>query len=103
MIKQFDQFWWQIKSSDMGVDIINEDRIIQASVTEAMGEMDTCTISMLDPNVLYSRMFRNGVSFEFDWGTLVDKRGAIKFLVNSPSGGGDANGQVTFNMSVQAL
>ena len=103
MIKQFDQFWWQIKSSDMGVDIINEDRIIQASVTESMGEMDTCTISMLDPNVLYSRIFRNGVSFEFDWGTLADKRGAIKFLVNSPSGSGDANGQVTFNMRGQAL
>lgn len=103
MIKQFDQFWWQIKSSDMGVDIINEDRILQVTVTEAMGEMDTCTVSMLDPNVLYSRIFRNGVSFEFDWGTLADKRGAIKFLVNSPSGSGDANGQVIFNMRGQAL
>lgn len=103
MIKQFDQFWWQIKSTDMSVDIINEDRIIQATVTEAMGKMDTCTISMLDPNAIYSRIFRNGVEFEFGWGTLVDKRGAIKFLVNSPSGSGDANGQITFNMRGQAL
>lgn len=103
MIKQFDEFWWQIKSSDMGVDVITDDRIIQASVTESMGEMDTCTISMLDLNVVYSRMFRNGVEFEFDWGTLADKRGAIKFLVNSPSGSGDANGQVIFNMRGQAL
>jgi hypothetical protein len=103
VIKQFDEFWWQIKSSDMGVDVITDDRIIQATVTESMGEMDTCTISILDPNVLYSRMFRNGVEFEFDWGTLADKRGAIKFLVNSPSGSGDANGQVIFNMRGQAL
>lgn len=103
MIKQFDQFWWQIKSSDMSTNIINENRILQATVTESMGEMDTCTISMLDPNALYSRIFRNGVEFEFDWGTLADKRGAIKFLVNSPSGSGDANGQIIFNMRGQAL
>lgn len=103
MIKNFDNFWWQIKSSDASTDIVTENRIVSASVTESMGEMDTCTVSMLDPNVLYSRIFRNGVKFTFDWGSLVDKRGAIPFLVNSPSGGGDANGQITFNMRGQAL
>jgi len=102
MIKQFDDFWWQVKSSDMDTNIINQNRIISASVVETMGEMDSCNISMLDPNVLYSRIFRGGVEFTFDWGTSKDKRGAIRFYVNSPSGSGSANGQVVFNMRGQA-
>ena len=103
MIKQFDDIWWQIKSEDMDTDLINHNRITQATVTETMGQMDSCNISMIDPNNVYSRIFRNGVQFTFDWGDLSDKRGAIPFLVNSPSGGGDANGLITFNMRGQSI
>lgn len=103
MIQQFDNFWWQIKSSDMSTNIIVSDRILSVNLTEAIGEMDTCTVSMLDPNNMYSRIFRNGVQFEFDWGTILDKRGGIKFLVNSPSGKASSNGQITFNMRGQCM
>lgn len=103
MIKNFDDLWWKIESSDMNTDIIVSDRILSVSVTETMGQMDTCQISMLDPNLLYSRIFRNGVTFKLDWGTVSDKRGAIEFLVNSPSGSADANGKIVYNMSGQAM
>lgn len=103
MIQNFDNFWWELKSKDANTEIITTDRIISASITESMGEMDQCTISMLDPNCIYSRIFRNGASFKFGWGSLIDKRSPIEFLVNSPSGGADSKGQITFNMRGQAI
>lgn len=103
LLKNYDNFWWQIKSLDMATDTIKENRILHATITEEMGCEDTCTISMLDPNAMYSRMFRPGVSFSFDWGTLIDKRGAVAFLVNSPSGSASSDGKIVFNMRGQAL
>lgn len=102
-IKNYDQFWWKIQSSDMDMKAVQDNRIIHASINEEMGSEDSCTISMLDLNTMYARMFRPGVKFKFDWGTLIDKRGAVEFYVNSPSGSADASGKVIFNMRGQAI
>lgn len=103
MIKNFDEFYWELTSDDADIEVIASDKIISASVTEEIGAMDVCNITMIDQNCVYSRIFRNGSSFKFGWGGLLDRRSPIDFLVNSPSGNGDANGLVTYSMRGQAL
>lgn len=103
MIKNFDNFYWELTSNDTNVAVLASDRVISASVTEEIGAMDVCNITMLDQNCMYSRIFRNGSSFKFGWGDLFNRRTPIDFLVNSPSGSGDANGLINYNMRGQAL
>ena len=103
MIKNFDSFFWELTSTDTDVDVIASNKVISASVTEEMGAMDSCVINMLDPNCIYSRIFRNGSSFKFGWGDLINRRSPIEFLINSPSGSADVNGQITYNMRGQSM
>ncbi|MBD5584204.1 MAG: hypothetical protein HDQ88_03910 [Clostridia bacterium] len=103
LFKRYNDFWWEVKSSDMKMGAVDDNRIISASVTEEMGNMDSCVITMLDPNAIYSRTFRPGMKFTFNWGSQIDKRGAIPFLVNSPSGSAGSDGKIIFNMRGQAL
>lgn len=99
MIQQFDNFWWQLK----GTDIIVEDRIRSITINEEMDGMDTCQVSMLDPYHMYSRIFRSGRPFSVNWGNLTDKRGETQFFVNSPSGSASENGEITYNMRGQSF
>jgi len=95
-----------------------EKYLISLSIEESMGALSAGSLTFYDPNNYFSRVLRTGVRLIISWGykrTLAEletlgenqfnldevsgqlaRRGYLCF-VNNPSGGGDANGVITYN------
>lgn len=103
-----DGAWFKIDSPDAPVETIVTEDVISLSITEEMGKMDSGNLQLLDRNQIYSRILRPGGKLKISWGIRKGQvnalsRDPIEFMINSPSGGGDAGGRVTYNCTFMAL
>lgn len=103
-----DGTWFKVESPDIKTDMVKTEDVMSLNVTEEMAKMDSGTIQLLDRNNVYSRILRPGVKLLVSWGTRMgqptaSQRSPIEVMINSPSGGGDGGGRITFNCSFMAL
>lgn len=103
-----DGSWFKIESSDVEISSVLTEDVISLTVTEEMAKMDSGTLQLLDRNNVYSRILRPGAKLNISWGTRLGQptaasRSPIEVMINSPSGGGDAGGRISFNCSFMAL
>ena len=95
--------------------------LIDLSITEEMGKMDSGSLTLLDNEGTYSRILRNYVHLSLIWGysskNMLDvalagsgdyfskqlQRRSVKMSVVSPGGGGSENGVTTYRCNLQAL
>ena len=95
--------------------------IIDLSITEEMGKMDSGSLTLLDNEGTYSRILRNYVHLQLTWGysskSALDaalagssdyfskqlQRRSVRMSVVSPGGGGGENGVTTYRCNLQAL
>jgi hypothetical protein len=102
--------------------VLNQD-IVNLSITEEIYKMASGTITMHDPNQIYSTLFKFGVILQIEWGykrmdnpiydifvktkSPSEISGVMsrknKFIVMSPSGGGDQNGYSDYNCNLYSL
>lgn len=100
---------------DSGIVNISED-VINFSVTEEIQKMTSGSITLYDPYHVYSRQLKNGKTFLLSWGykqTGINNipaltknpteitgsfvRTGLRGYIQSPGGGGDNGGVVTYN------
>ena len=103
-----DGAYFDVTSDDVKFEHVAREDVISLDVVEEMAKMDTGSIQLLDPNHVYSRIIRPGAKLKISWGIrnlgqVPIERSGVEVMVNSPSGGGEANGQVTFNCNFAAL
>ena len=103
-----DGSWFKVESPDIKTDMVKTEDVMSLNVVEEMAKMDSGTLQLLDRNNIYSYILRPGVKLKISWGTRMGQptaasRSPIEVMVNSPSGGGDAGGRITFNCSFMAL
>lgn len=103
-----DGAWFKIDSPDAPVETIVTEDVVSLSVTEEMLKMDCGNLQLLDQNQIYSKILRPGMKLKLSWGIRKGQRNAverspIEVMINSPSGGGDAGGRITYNCSFMAL
>jgi len=91
--------------------------IISFTVEEEIGQMLSGSIRLIDPDHIYSRIFRNGCKLICSWGYKKPDISGINILtkntnifgvgyrqkvtgyVRSPGGGGGSNGLITYNVN----
>jgi hypothetical protein len=96
------------------------DDLISFSVTEELGKITQGQLSILDNNQVYSRIFRNGMSFKITWGYKKfndpvnlaslgkrdpnellgnSERRGLNCIVQSPGGGGNNQGNTQYDVT----
>lgn len=102
-----DGVFFDVQSDDVDFKSVASEDVMSLSITEEMAKMDSGTLRLRDPNGVYSDLLRPGVKVKVSWGVrgkVQDvKRNPIEFMINSPSGGGDQSGLVTFDCSFAAI
>lgn len=87
--------------------------VILFSIQEEIGKITTGTLNLYDPGWNYSRIFRNGISFEIGWGyrsipglgifkAAAPQRTGLRCVCQTPSGAGSENGDNTFSATFYA-
>lgn len=118
-----DSSFFNIKSPsifEISNKVLNAD-IINLTITEEIYKMSSGSLTLYDPNQIYSTLFKLGVVLEIEWGykklenplinIFVNKenpneiggilsRKGTKFLVMSPSGSGDEKGYSEFKCNL---
>lgn len=120
-----DSSFFEIVSPDVGLDDkISTGDLISMTVNEKMSQLTQGTLSLHDPNHVYSRILRLGVKLRIAWGyknadahprsllapiqnldqfsESTERRG-LEVLVESPSGGGSQTGVATYNCNFTSL
>jgi hypothetical protein len=103
-----DGTWFKITSPDVPVETIMSEDVQSLDVTEEMAKMDAGSVTLLDKNHVYSRILRPGARLHVSWGIRLNSmeslsRDSVEFMINSPSGGGESNGRISYNCSFMAL
>lgn len=116
-----DSSFFEITSPKLDVEFqILQDDITSFEYTEEMGKASSGSISIYDPNHIYSKILRFGMPVEIRFGyTRPDKglfnsflfdinktelinfweRRGIRGMIQSPSGGGSSDGQIMYNVN----
>lgn len=103
-----DGTFFEVTSPDVNFKTVVAEDVESLEVVEEMAKMDSGTIRLLDRNHVYSRILRPGVILKVSWGVrprvgAPSVRSPIEVMINSPGGGGDGGGRVTFDCSFMAL
>lgn len=120
-----DSSFFTIESPDIALQGFDFNKnLISLSITEKMSAMPQGTLTFYDPNHYFSRVLRTGVRLIISWGyrnlnntpdsLIAEKlnfdevsgqivRRGFEGFVSSPSGGGSANGVVTYNCNFTAF
>ena len=118
-IFEHDQSFIKLSSPDVQLsERVLEADVISFTFNEEMGKLDTGSLSIRDPEHIYSRILRVGARIFISWGYLreavaeiqgIDRlwnateitgslaRRGVKAYIQSPSGSADENGNVFFN------
>jgi len=109
-----DNSFFSVKFDGEDGEIDVTQNIEKISVTEEIQKMTTGSIQIHDPYNIYSRHFKNGKTFTLEWGykkkgidfdanTNDDEltgnriRRGLRCFIQSPSGGGDNNGKISYS------
>ena len=118
-----DSSFFEISSSDVNLeDTFISKNLIRLTITEQREAMTQGSLTLYDPDDLFSRLLRTGVNIDIAWGyrdnlarneiqvnevnadeingALV--RRGLQAFISSPSGSGDARGVVTYNCKFTA-
>ena len=95
-----------------------EDDVLSLSITEELGKITSGSLTVRDNDQIYSKILRNGVRFNLEWGykkwfkNLVKlkannknelvgngNRKGLQCIIQKPGGGGDNQGQTTYTMT----
>jgi hypothetical protein len=108
MIFNFDTCFFEVNAPEnpkLTGTIVSKD-VLSLSITEELGNLDSGSITLHDDHHIYSRFFRPGLLLEIAFGIKIlgkeIKRTGMQFMICSPSGGGESNGDITFNCSLTA-
>lgn len=118
-LEAHDSSFFEIKSDKLDVDFrVLSDDIVNFEYTEEMGKASSGSITLYDPNHIYSKILRFGMPIKIRFGYtrpdaglfgsfLVKKnptelinfweRRGITGYIQSPSGGGTSAGEITYN------
>lgn len=123
-LKGADNSFFTVESDDIALTdrVISQD-IKSITITEKMDGLPTGTLTFNDPSHIYSRIFRTGAPLKISWGyrdqdtspdSLIEKqinfdevtgslvRRGLEVFVSSPSGGGSAGGEITYQCNFTA-
>lgn len=102
-----DGTYFDVTSPDVRFPRLATEDVISLSVEEAVKELPRGTLRFRDPNHAYSRILRPGARMSVSWGVRRGlqsvARDPMEVVVNSPGGGGSAQGEVTYDCSFMAL
>ena len=118
-IENKDSSFFTIESPDVNLTSVEfEKNLISLTIKEQMDNIPSGTLQFNDPNHIYSRILRTGANLVLSWGykksfaslgSILEKqinpaeisgdlvRRGLSGFVSSPSGGGSANGVITYN------
>jgi len=117
-----DNSFFKVESPDLdqekSITKLANEEIVSLNVTEEIGSGFTGNLLMHDPNHYWSRVLRNGMELDIEFGYKkfteniggisgldIDEqirsgeRTGLKAFIASPSGGGSENGVITYNLS----
>jgi len=120
-----DSSFFEIQSPDVSIDdLIMTKDLISLTIVEEMGKLPVGTIQLYDPNFIYARILRTGVSVNLAWGYknadvsvqqnlanilnldefkgTIERRG-LQMMCLQPSGGASVNSLVHFNANLMAI
>lgn len=113
----------QLKSADKDLTRYLQENVISLTINEEYNLPVNGTLTMHDPNLVWSRILRNGMELDLTWGykkwnkdplelgittqnhkELVGgaERRGLKCLIMTPSGNASSNGNITFNATFYA-
>lgn len=119
-----DTSFFTLESTDVNLETrVLQDDIVSLSVAEEMGKIESGSFTLNDPDHVYARILRPGVSLNVTWGyrtwdatigggfgSLVSvdtlnqnlERRGLKVFITSPAGAARQNGQVTYSANFLA-